>query len=102
MVTLAHFQDRFAVPQPKNQHFVHAALSTPPSDFYVLNTHFDDRGEVARRESAKLILKKVEELIAGQGQEKLVILVGDLNSHVSFSSLLCNFLYFTDLHLLHR
>lgn len=41
----------------------------------VFNTHFDHMGEVARRESAKLILKKIEE-IAG---DLPVILMGDLN-----------------------
>lgn len=81
MVTLAHFNDRYALPQPKNHRFVRAH-PTPPSDFYVLNTHWDDNSDISRKESAKLILKKVEELITGKGQEKLVILLGDLNSHV--------------------
>ncbi|MBI1388624.1 MAG: hypothetical protein GC154_09275 [bacterium] len=45
--------------------------------FYAFNTHFDHIGEQARRESAKLILKKMEE-IAGDSP---VELTGDFNSH---------------------
>lgn len=45
-------------------------------DFYYFNTHFDHRGEKAREESAKLILKKVQE-IAG---DLPVIITGDFNS----------------------
>lgn len=44
--------------------------------FYVFNTHFDHRGEVARKESAQLILDKIEE-IAGSGGN--VVLCGDFN-----------------------
>lgn len=43
--------------------------------FYFFNTHFDHVGTVARRESAKLILKKIKE-IAGK---KPVLLSGDFN-----------------------
>ncbi|MEN6454786.1 MAG: endonuclease/exonuclease/phosphatase family protein [Prolixibacteraceae bacterium] len=44
--------------------------------FYVLNTHFDHRGVVAREESAKLIVKFVRE----ENAEKLpLILTGDFN-----------------------
>lgn len=43
---------------------------------FVFNTHFDHRGEEARRESARLILKKVEE-ISDQGSA--VVLCGDFN-----------------------
>jgi endonuclease/exonuclease/phosphatase family metal-dependent hydrolase len=44
-------------------------------EFFVFNTHFDHRGEKARRESAALLLKKVRD-IAG---EKAVIVTGDFN-----------------------
>jgi len=44
--------------------------------FYLFNTHFDHIGEKAKKESARLILKKVSE-IAG---ESPVILTGDFNS----------------------
>ncbi|NRA52119.1 MAG: endonuclease/exonuclease/phosphatase family protein [Phaeodactylibacter sp.] len=43
--------------------------------FFVFNTHFDHRGETARLESAKLILRKIE-AIAG---DTPVILTGDFN-----------------------
>ncbi len=45
--------------------------------FFVFNTHFDHKGEIARRESAKLLLKKVNE-IAGLFP---AIIMGDFNSH---------------------
>jgi endonuclease/exonuclease/phosphatase family metal-dependent hydrolase len=45
-------------------------------EFHVFNTHFDHRGEVARKESARLILDKIEE-IAGSGGS--VVLCGDFN-----------------------
>jgi endonuclease/exonuclease/phosphatase family metal-dependent hydrolase len=45
-------------------------------EFFVFNTHFDHRGEVARRESAKLILRKIES-IAPKGYP--VVLCGDFN-----------------------
>ena len=44
--------------------------------FYVFNTHFDHRGEVARKESASLILKKIETITEGKGS---VVLCGDFN-----------------------
>lgn len=44
--------------------------------FFVFNTHFDHRGEVARRESAKLILEKIREITGG---EMPVVLCGDFN-----------------------
>lgn len=43
--------------------------------FYFFNTHFDHKGEVARRESAQLILQKIKE-IAGQ---TTFVLTGDFN-----------------------
>jgi len=43
---------------------------------FVFNTHFDHRGEEARRESASLILKKIEEISEGKAP---VVLCGDFN-----------------------
>ena len=43
---------------------------------YVFNTHFDHRGEVARRESANLILDEIDEITQGN---KAVVLCGDFN-----------------------
>jgi endonuclease/exonuclease/phosphatase family metal-dependent hydrolase len=43
--------------------------------FYLFNIHFDNRGEQAREESAKLVLQKIEQL-AGKSP---VILTGDFN-----------------------
>ncbi len=45
-------------------------------EFFVFNTHFDHRGKVARKESASLILEKIE-AIAGRGGS--VVLCGDFN-----------------------
>ena len=47
--------------------------------FYAFNTHFDHMGKIARRESAKLLLKKVKE-IAGFYP---VVVTGDFNSKPS-------------------
>jgi endonuclease/exonuclease/phosphatase family metal-dependent hydrolase len=44
--------------------------------FFVLNAHFDHRGNEARRESAALIVKQIREQFA----EHPVIFLGDLNS----------------------
>ena len=46
------------------------------AELFVFNTHFDHRGEEARRESARLILDKMEEISAGNGP---VVLCGDFN-----------------------
>jgi endonuclease/exonuclease/phosphatase family metal-dependent hydrolase len=43
---------------------------------YVFNTHFDHRGELARRESAQLILDKIEGIA---GSNTAVVLCGDFN-----------------------
>lgn len=45
--------------------------------FYHFNTHFDHVGKIARRESAKLLLGKVNELAA----KTPVIVTGDFNAH---------------------
>lgn len=44
--------------------------------FYVFNTHFDHLGKIARRESAKLVLRKVAE-IAGKSP---AVITGDFNA----------------------
>jgi endonuclease/exonuclease/phosphatase family metal-dependent hydrolase len=44
--------------------------------FHVFNTHFDHIGEEARRESAQLILNKMEKIAGGEGA---VVLCGDFN-----------------------
>jgi endonuclease/exonuclease/phosphatase family metal-dependent hydrolase len=44
-------------------------------EFYVINTHFDHRGEVARKESARLITEFVE----GLDEDIPVLLTGDFN-----------------------
>ncbi len=44
--------------------------------FYVFNTHFDHIGSTAREESARLILRRIQEIAGG----KPVILTGDFNS----------------------
>jgi endonuclease/exonuclease/phosphatase family metal-dependent hydrolase len=44
--------------------------------FFVFNVHFDHEGELARRESAKLMLRKIGEIAAGAP----VICLGDFNS----------------------
>lgn len=43
--------------------------------FYFFNTHFDHQAVVARKESAKLILSKINEI----AEDKPVIFMGDLN-----------------------
>lgn len=45
-------------------------------EFYMFNTHFDHIGDVARLESAKLILKKMKEI---NTKDLPVILTGDFN-----------------------
>lgn len=44
--------------------------------FYVFNVHFDHQGVVARRESGKLMVKKIQEI----AKDANVILTGDFNS----------------------
>lgn len=52
-----------------------------------MSTHFDDQGEKSRTESAKLILKVVEEATTGNSSSPLpVFLAGDLNSEMSGSA----------------
>jgi endonuclease/exonuclease/phosphatase family metal-dependent hydrolase len=58
IVTWARFEDR-----------------SDGGEFYVFNTHFDHRGQEARVESARLLLKRISEVSPGYP----VILTGDLN-----------------------
>ncbi len=44
-------------------------------EFYLFNTHFDHRGELARIESARILAARIGEL----PEEMPVILTGDLN-----------------------
>ncbi|MEI7523603.1 MAG: endonuclease/exonuclease/phosphatase family protein [Mariniphaga sp.] len=44
--------------------------------FYVFNTHFDHQGVTARKKSALLIIKKIEEIVQ---RKEPVILTGDFN-----------------------
>ena len=44
--------------------------------FYFFNVHFDHQGQIARRESSKLILQKIKEIANGQP----AILTGDFNA----------------------
>ena len=47
--------------------------------FYFFSVHFDHEGQIAREESAKLILKKINSIAAGSN----TILVGDFNGNRS-------------------
>jgi endonuclease/exonuclease/phosphatase family metal-dependent hydrolase len=47
--------------------------------FFVFNNHFDHRGQIARRESAKMLLKRVNE-IAGTTP---AVIIGDFNARPS-------------------
>lgn len=46
--------------------------------FYVLNTHFDHMGSIARQQSARLVLEKIQNL--QEEQHIPVIMMGDLNA----------------------
>ncbi|WP_343486696.1 endonuclease/exonuclease/phosphatase family protein [Allomuricauda sp. d1] len=54
----------------------HFKLKKSGEEFFVFNTHFDHVGKVARKESAKLILKKIKEL---NTKRLPVVLMGDFN-----------------------
>ncbi|KAK0549031.1 hypothetical protein OC846_004254 [Tilletia horrida] len=54
---------------------------------HLFSTHFDDQGQLARAESAKLIRRRANDALAstlhhqaGSGEDPLVILMGDFNS----------------------
>jgi len=46
-------------------------------ELLVINTHFDHKGNIARLESAKLIVEKIKELV---GNKTVTILTGDFNA----------------------
>jgi endonuclease/exonuclease/phosphatase family metal-dependent hydrolase len=48
--------------------------------FYVFSVHFDHEGELARKESAKLLLSKIAEIAGGVEKSVPVFCVGDFNS----------------------
>jgi endonuclease/exonuclease/phosphatase family metal-dependent hydrolase len=50
------------------------------NEFYFFNTHLDHRGDIARKESVKLIVQKISEITKS---EDIVILGGDLNSLIN-------------------
>jgi len=95
MATLAHF----SFLTPENDHTRHwfnktevkpshsAAAIKEAEEFFVLNTHYDDRGMLARKKSSALIAAKLNQLMARQGPDgahnKLVVVLGDLNSPAS-------------------
>ena len=48
--------------------------------FAIVNVHLDHRGKIARKEGIRLVLKKVNEIISEQTNEKVpIFLMGDLN-----------------------
>ncbi|MBT8293885.1 MAG: endonuclease/exonuclease/phosphatase family protein [Eudoraea sp.] len=65
--------------------------------FWVFNTHFDHRGEEARKESVFLIMEKIQEL---NKQNLPVILTGDLNLEPDHPSILLLSSAMQDSHLL--
>jgi endonuclease/exonuclease/phosphatase family metal-dependent hydrolase len=60
--------------------WVHLQDIESKKEFYFFNTHFDHRGVVARENSAKLILEKIEEIA---NKKTGVILGGDFNTDIS-------------------
>lgn len=48
--------------------------------FYVFNTHFDHKGKTARTESAKLLVKKIDEIASADDP---VFITGDFNAWIS-------------------
>ncbi len=66
----------FKVPQEEPRHGLFNRKKKPePKVFYYFNLHMDHVGVVARREAAKLVVAKIQE-IAGDAQ---VVLTGDFN-----------------------
>ncbi|KAH9471712.1 hypothetical protein MJO28_017109 [Puccinia striiformis f. sp. tritici] len=71
MVTLVHLQPILSgVNQDENRN----------ESFFAMNSHFDDRGLKARTESAKLILRRSNELVNETGLP--VLLMGDFNAPI--------------------
>ncbi len=61
---------------PRIATWAHFVTSSDGRELFVLNTHFDHRGEQARLESARLIKEQVSKLVNGLP----VIVMGDLNA----------------------
>lgn len=59
--------------------WLHGQEKKTGKQFYVFNTHFDHQGVVARRESARLLKKKITE-IAGN---KPTVVLGDFNAEIT-------------------
>ena len=72
-------------------------LKNSDTQFLVFNAHFDHVGEVARKESAKLILKKIKEL---NPKGYPVILMGDFNLEVDSEPIQSILKQLDDTHLL--
>jgi endonuclease/exonuclease/phosphatase family metal-dependent hydrolase len=49
-------------------------------EFYFFNTHFDHKGEISRKESAKLVAEKIKEIAVKKAN---IIFGGDLNSAIT-------------------
>jgi endonuclease/exonuclease/phosphatase family metal-dependent hydrolase len=99
MITFAHFRDLDLAPEEEEDE-TPSRRSATRTDLIVANTHWDDRGLLAREKSAELILglvrEQVDDALARRQQggvpsseqqsadarqeEPLVVLLGDLNS----------------------
>jgi len=58
--------------------WVHLEDTLLDNEFYIFNTHFDHAGTIARKESALLLLKKIEEL--AYCFENNIFITGDFNT----------------------
>lgn len=59
--------------------WVHLREKATGKEFYYFNTHLDHKGETARREGVKLVVKEVQEIA---GRKAAVVVGGDLNSTI--------------------
>ena len=59
--------------------WVHLREKATGKEFYYFNTHLDHKGEAARREGVKLVVRKVLEIA---GRKAGVVVGGDLNSTI--------------------
>lgn len=59
--------------------WVHLREKATGKEFYYFNTHLDHKGEAARREGVKLVVKEVLEIA---GKKAAVVVGGDLNSTI--------------------
>ncbi len=60
--------------------------------FYVFNVHFDHQGVVARQESGKLMIKKMQEI----AKDNMIICTGDFNSHPQTEQIIALSAYLND------